>query len=184
MIGYVFTAAMTAVGAWALWRGITRRHDRPTGTTLWWIAGGIYALLIPTAAITNSPEVILAMMLVLMLGLPAIALVVEWLRRRERIAQRELAIAAGVPPSVARKQYRRAPRSFVTILAIYGGIAMLWAFVSTGIAWMVGKRSLVSEPTWPIPMAPGEEFPWWLAVMSWILLVGTIHAMGNSLRRA
>lgn len=186
MLEYVFMTTMAAGGLSALGWGFKTRRDRPTGNTLWWFTGGIYALLLPATAITDSTSVALAMILILVVGLPGVALVTEWLRHRERLAHRDLAIAAGMTPKDARRQYRRAPRSFLTIIVIYGGLAMLWIFFAFAVIYALDNPNLVQSPSWRVTSGKGEplDLPWWMASMTAVIAAGTVHAMVNQMRKS
>lgn len=187
MTGMVVLVIWSALGIGITWFGVSGWRDRPMGNTLWWLAGAWFLLLMPAAWITSSDSVVLGMLLVLIIAFPVVAAIVEWRRARERVQQRDLAIAAGMDPQQARRQYRRAPRGPVTIYAIYGLVPMLWVFAVLGLVLLSGHPDLATEPSLRISLGgEGEplDAPWWMAVMLAVGVVGAAHTLVNMFRTA
>lgn len=185
MRGILVPVIWSALGIGIAWFGVSGWRDRPMGHTLWWLAGAWFLLLVPAAWITDSEVVVLGMLLVLIIAFPGVAGLVEWRWARERVQQRDLAIAAGMEPQQARRQYRRGPRGAVTILAIYAVVAMLWCFTAIGMVLLSGHPDLATEPSMLISLSgEGEplDAPWWMAVVIAVIATGTAHSIVNMLR--
>jgi hypothetical protein len=178
-------AVMTAVSVGLLVVGIRGWRDRPLGVTFCWLGGGIFALLIPAGA-TGSPTLVLVVLLVLIVGLPLLALVAELRQRAERRHQKELALSTGMDPDRAALEYRRAPRGPVVIMLIYGLIAMLWVLVFFLVSVALNEPRLASAPGWELPGADGGpplKLSWWLMGMFSLTVAGLAHAAVNVVRR-
>lgn len=178
-------AVMSAISIGLLVIGARGWRDRPIGVTLCWFGGGIFALLIPAGA-TGSETVVLLVLLVLVAGLPLVALVAELRQRGERRRQRQLALTTGMDPDQAAREYRRAPRGPVVIVLIYGLVAMLWVLAFFLVSVVLNEPRLASAPGWELQGADGGpplELSWWLMGMFALSVAGLVHAAVNVVRR-
>ena len=185
MVWWLVVGVQVGLGLGALFWAYARRRDRPPGTTLWWIAAGGFVLLVPAAA-TGSEAVLLALMGVLVVLLPAAALVVEWRRSRDQRRGRQWALEAGMDPATARKNFRRAPRGAITIIATYYLVGLVWVFGVAGVLITIGATDAIERPSWRVPLGDGQsmESPWWMVVLLVFFTVGVIHMFVNMVRAA
>lgn len=183
--------ALIAAGTWMAYRTYLQRHDKSTSDTgqdalvsLW--------LLTPGFIFAGSMMGLVGMTIALLL-ISVCAGVVVWLKmasrleeKKDRSARQALAVELGAAPEQARRDNRRRPFSFVTVLAIYFCACFVFMFLVAAIAYFTNTPEMIDGPNWGLPaflVPESSELTWWIWAMGGIIGAGVIHGMVNEFRR-
>lgn len=172
------------IGVAVGWSALRGRRDRAPGMTTWMLVGAgcswSFAFLLLNWAVPA-----LALLGVIVVGGVASGVRVEVLELRDRRGLRDSAMATGTSAREARRNYRRAPRSPFTVIAIWYAVALAWALGVVAVVVVLKlPSSVVESPSWMLPSSSGGyNAPWWMLILMGLSVCGVGHMMVNTLRR-
>lgn len=163
------------------------RRDRAAGRTLGVLAGAGFAWFWVLAAL-GWDSLAACVLLAVVGGAPAAALVIWSRRRLERTRGRDSALVAGFSAQDTARAYRATPAHPYAVLLYWCAAALIWVFAFATVMFVAGlPHSLLESPAWAPPgspnASPDAELPWWIWVLGGFTLGGVIHMVTNAARR-